>query len=951
MASNKTNNALVLFAHKIDTPKGFVQLLKVDKESKPPVYTSNAIVNKGLQQQFAHLPQEALKAFASFGDDNMDKAVSEIKQRYNLQKSPLPFQQFQQQQLVKYYYDRLLDAKPFIPLIKWYHTRELLDKKRWLTAPCSISNYRPQLSFEVDNRDDGYYLTTWVNINGTPFALDSFTRKYFLLESGNEYFMLYFGDYQTLEWLRQQQPEQYAYNPADLIQYILLELEGKYPVKRNSLQTENTVTAEPVGQVVLSELSGAFLMLTPKWSYDGYIMEGAWQPVTELSEKGQLVTINRNETQEKQLLDLLEGLHPKFPDQKNGYYYLSFAEAQKKQWFLKAYHKLLTSGIDLLGMDMLKHFRYSTHKAVTTMEQLEATEQFIRIKFVLQFGTETVPLNELQKILLAGQRAVLLKDGSLGVLGDDWHKQYATFIKHGKVNKQELTIASWLAIPLQDGDNLSLQPAINYTNWWKRWQAWLTGETVYTAPAAIQANLRSYQQKGYEWMRLLSDAGAGGCLADDMGLGKTLQTICFIASIIEANPLQQHIIVCPASLVYNWEQEFKKFLPDVNLSVHHGAQRNDAVLQDKNVQVYITSYGTLRSDIEKLKALQFGVMIIDESHNIKNPSAQITRAVGEIWSTYCFALSGTPVVNNTFDLYAQLNTVLPGMFGNREFFKKEYADPIDRFGDEEKMQYLQKIIAPFVLRRTKEQVATDLPEKTETVLWCEMSNSQRDMYESIKEQIRGNIFTDIQQKGVGQAKLAVIQGILKLRQVCNSPLLLPEEDRTASESIKMQVLFEELDNLLAKHKVLVFSQFTSMLNLIAAQAQKKQLKYYHFDGQTPAEKRMEMVNAFQQEGNDTNLFLISLKAGNAGITLTAADYVFLFDPWWNEAVQQQAIDRTHRIGQTKSVFAYKMICKDSIEEKIIQLQSKKKKLSADLISTDDGFIQNLSEEDIAYLFA
>jgi len=949
--SNKNNNALILFAHKVDTSKGFIQLLRVEKEAKPPVYESTLIVNKDLNSRFAHLPTEALKAFAAFSDDNTDKAISEIKQRYNLQKSVLPYQQYLKQQLLKHHYDKLIDAKPFIPLVKWYHTRELLDKKRWLTSPSSISNYRPQLSFEVEKNNDGYYLKTWVNINGTPFALDSFTRKYFLLESSNEYFLLYFGDYQTLEWLQKQQPEQYAQSPADLIQFILLELEGKYPVKRNILQTENTINTEPVGRVVLSELSGSFLMLTPQWSYDGYIMDGAYQPIIELSEKGQLVSINRNQEQEKQLLDLLQGLHPKFPEQKNGYYYLSFSEAQKKQWFIKAYHKLLTSGIDLLGMDMLKHFRYSTHKAETTIEQLEATDQFIRLKFILQFGTETVPLSDLQKMLLAGQHAVLLKDGSLGVLGDDWLKQYATFIKHGKVNKQELTIASWLAIPLQDGDSITLKPAIDYNNWWKRWQAWLAGEAIYTVPTTVQAALRAYQQKGYEWMRLMSDAGAGGCLADDMGLGKTLQTICFIASVIEANPLQQHLIVCPASLVYNWEQEFKKFLPQIKSSVHHGAQRNDAVLQDKNIQVYITSYGTLRSDIEKLKAIQFGVLIIDESHNIKNPSAQITKAVGELWSSYCFALSGTPVVNNTFDLYAQLNTVLPGMFGSREFFKKEYADPIDRFGDDEKMQYLQKLIAPFVLRRTKEQVATDLPEKTETVLWCEMSNSQRGMYESIKEQIRGNIFTDIKQKGVGQAKLAVIQGILKLRQVCNSPLLLPEDEQTATESIKMQVLFEELDNLLGKHKVLVFSQFTSMLNLIAAHCNKKKIDYFHFDGQTPSEKRMEMVNTFQQEDNNTNLFLISLKAGNAGITLTAADYVFLFDPWWNEAVQQQAIDRTHRIGQTKSVFAYKMICKDSIEEKIIQLQSKKKKLSADLISTDDGFIQNLSEEDIAYLFA
>ena len=309
------------------------------------------------------------------------------------------------------------------------------------------------------------------------------------------------------------------------------------------------------------------------------------------------------------------------------------------------------------------------------------------------------------------------------------------------------------------------------------------------------------------------------------------------------------------------------------------------------------------------------------------------------------------MVNNTFDLYSQLNLVLPGMFGSREFFKKEYADPIDRFGDEEKMQSLQRLIAPFVLRRTKEQVAADLPEKTESILWCAMNSRQREMYEAIREQVRGNLLTGIQQHGIAQSKLAVIQGILKLRQICNSPLLLPEEERTAADSIKLDVLFEELENILGGHKVLVFSQFTSMLDLIAEKCQQKNMAYFHFDGQTPAARRMEMVNAFQQEDSSTHLFLISLKAGNAGITLTAADYVFLFDPWWNEAVQQQAIDRTHRIGQTKRVFAYKMICKDSIEEKIIQLQRKKKQLSADLISADEGFIQQLTEEDIAYLFS
>ena len=307
-------------------------------------------------------------------------------------------------------------------------------------------------------------------------------------------------------------------------------------------------------------------------------------------------------------------------------------------------------------------------------------------------------------------------------------------------------------------------------------------------------------------------------------------------------------------------------------------------------------------------------------------------------------------MNNTFDLYSQLEFLLPGMFGSKEFFKREYADAIDRDRNEEKIAILQKLTAPFILRRTKEQVAKDLPEKTESVLWCNMGMAQKEMYEGIKESIKSNLFLNIQTDGLGKNKLAVLQGIMKLKQVCSSPLLLPGEEQTTSHSVKTDMLLEELANL-GNHKVLVFSQFTKMLNLLAETFTKKGVSFYQLDGSTPPKQRAAMVADFQQPGNTTNVFLISLMAGNTGLTLTAADYVFLFDPWWNNAVQQQAIDRTHRIGQTKKVFAYKMICKDTIEEKIIQLQQRKKELSEHLIGDNEGFVKQLSKEDVEFLFS
>jgi len=314
-------------------------------------------------------------------------------------------------------------------------------------------------------------------------------------------------------------------------------------------------------------------------------------------------------------------------------------------------------------------------------------------------------------------------------------------------------------------------------------------------------------------------------------------------------------------------------------------------------------------------------------------------------------LSGTPVMNNTFDLYAQLSFLLPGMFGSREFFKREYADAIDRDQDPEKIAALKKLTAPFVLRRTKEQVATDLPEKVESILWCEMGGDQKAAYETIKENIRSSVFIEIKEKGLGSGKLSVINGLLKLRQVCNSCELVKDQELFTYDSIKTDILVAELQNIIPNHKALVFSQFTGMLDLLEKDFNKHRIPFCRLDGSTPVDKRQDLVNSFQRSNSTEKVFLISLKAGNAGLNLTAADYVFLFDPWWNTAVQQQAIDRTHRIGQTQTVFAYNMVCKDTIEEKIMQLQQRKKKLADELISEEESFVKGLTENDIEFLFS
>lgn len=930
----------------------FVHLLSMNKGTGMVQYQTQELTPRDLPKHFPTLPHVAKEAVAAILPEKVKLVEDELQKKLRQQKSGIAPEQFISNAFNRQLQLLFENVKPFFPLLKCYHQLPNPATGNLMIAPCQFSSYTPSLHFSVEKQHGNFVLFTHFTINGIAYAEFDFRRFAFLLESKNEYFILKNKDYQTLEWITRNKT--IDADGAAFAKNILAVLEENYTVDRNNLFTVNVVdNIVPLQRVMLSEISNSFLVLTPQWIYDGNIAEGEWKEQIETTEDGQQVFIKRNRQAELDFKKLLEGLHPNFPRQLNGWYYLSFADAQKKQWFLKVYHQLLDMNIELAGIDMLSHFRYSPHKPETNFVIKDSNDSKTVVDFSLHFGKELVPLHELQKIILAGQRAVMLKDGSLGVLHEDWLTAFSTIVKHSKIsNPSTLLVPKWLAIGEHNKTEATknLSPSIA-SNWWQLWQQWQDTEAIlYPVPEKIKATLRPYQQKGFEWMKLLASVNAGACLADDMGLGKTLQTICFITDRLDNTPASMALIVCPASLIYNWQSEIEKFAPHLRCLVHHGGQRQLDNISAATTDVCITSYGTLRSDIEALSAIPFEVAVIDESHNIKSPAAQITKAVNQLQSNCRVALSGTPVMNNTFDLYSQLEFLLPGMFGSREFFKREYADAIDKDHNEEKIWLLQKLTAPFILRRTKKQVAKDLPEKTESVLWCNMSMAQKDLYEGIKGQIKDNLFTDIKTNGLGKTKLAVLQGIMKLKQICSSPLLLPAEEQSTTLSAKTDLLLEELGNL-GKNKVLVFSQFAQMLKLLADTFTQKGISFYLLDGSTPAKQRAQLVADFQQEDNTTQVFLISLMAGNTGLTLTAADYVFLFDPWWNNAVQQQAIDRTHRIGQTKNVFAYKMICKDTIEEKIMQLQLSKKELSDNLIGDNEGFVKHLTKEDVEFLFS
>lgn len=313
-------------------------------------------------------------------------------------------------------------------------------------------------------------------------------------------------------------------------------------------------------------------------------------------------------------------------------------------------------------------------------------------------------------------------------------------------------------------------------------------------------------------------------------------------------------------------------------------------------------------------------------------------------------MSGTPLQNNTFDIYAQMNFLNPGMLGSVEYFRNEFATPIDKFGEKENKDHLRKLLFPFILRRTKEQVAKDLPEKIETILFCEMEEEQRNIYDAYRNDYRDKIMGVISEQGIDKSQLTILQGLMKLRQICDSPAIMNEEDKMPNVSVKLDEIGREITENIGHHKALIFSQFLGMLALIKEKLVELGVRFEYFDGSTSATDRERAIQSFQNN-DEVRVFLISLKAGGVGLNLTAADYVYIVDPWWNPAVEQQAIDRTHRIGQTKNIFAYRMICKDTIEDKIIQLQEKKRSLARDLVTDDSGFVKSLTKEDVEYLFS
>jgi superfamily II DNA or RNA helicase len=682
--------------------------------------------------------------------------------------------------------------------------------------------------------------------------------------------------------------------------------------------------------------------------------------------------VKRDETWEKQVLDYLNEAGLK---ENNGYFLPRGTELMENanavyffvNWVNMNKNKLEKNGIRFAqekGSEK-KYFTGEQHLEMKT----QTSGDWFDVYATVRFGGFQIPFIKLKKYILNDIREFELPNGEIAVLPEEWFARYKGLIPFSKGQGEKLQFEKHHFMLLKNGLQQFDRPV---TELFTKMEA--GGPAPVTLPANLKAKLRSYQEEGFQWMFHLYENGFGGCLADDMGLGKTLQALSLLLKLkrrkqtIKASNLSENnrqlnlfghgkpeekiqpasLIVLPTSLVHNWDNEIRKFTPSLKTYKHVGIQRKKAVDLEKTAQFYdiiLTTYGTVRNDIEILSKTEFFYVILDESQFIKNPTSKTYKAVMKLRAQHRLVLTGTPIENSLSDLWSQMNFLNRGILGNLAFFRNSFITPIEKYKNREQQEKLQLLIRPFILRRKKEEVAKDLPPLVEQVRVCEMSKEQSKKYEHEKSVIRNTILENIEKEGMEKTGFVILQGLTRLRQLANHPSLMEKENEDSSG--KFEEIFRMLENLVAEnHKVLIFSSFVKHLELIRKKIEEENWKYSLLTGQTT--KREEVIRSFQNDP-ENRIFLISLKAGGIGLNLTEADYVFIIDPWWNQAAENQAINRVHRIGQDKHVIVYRFITENSIEEKIRQMQEHKSLLADKFINSNNPF-RKVTKEEIVALF-
>jgi SNF2 family DNA or RNA helicase len=762
------------------------------------------------------------------------------------------------------------------------------------------------------------------------------------------------------------------------LQTFVLNIVKNYPVRVSGFSIEERSSDK---QALLSlepnlQLEAIFL---PKFRYGQteYLTNSKSSVFVVLEKKDDNYTFKkyvRDHQWETGLLNLLNQLGLK---EKNGNFHPKGVDLldttdrlfELLNWINKNKNRLQEAGFEL----QQNHFgkRYSTETQDLQVE-IKTKEDWFDIYAKVRIGDYEIPFIKLKRHILNGIREFELPNGEVAILPKGWFTEYEDLLPFVKQDGSTMKLKKYhyqlLKKHLKGIDKSFFQRLDKISE---------SASDQVAVPANIQAKLRAYQEEGFSWMYRLYEHQFGGCLADDMGLGKTLQTLTLLLKLKrlkkqiivpktapndrqlsmfsepqetdDAPSQAATLIVMPTSLIHNWENEIRKFTPSLKAYKYVGIQRKKSLNLEGIISYYdiiLTTYGTIRNDYEMLKEHEFFYLILDESQNIKNSGSKTYQTITKLKAKHRLVLTGTPIENSLSDLWSQINFLNKGLLGNQAYFKREFITPIEKKNDPEKQTKLQTLIRPFVLRRKKEEVARDLPPLTEQIRYCGMSKEQQTTYEKEKSIIRNNILQNIEKEGIKKSAIVVLQGLTKLRQLANHPSMLNGDDE--AESGKFDEIFRSLKSLMAEnHKVLIFSSFVKHLELLKQKIESEKWKYSILTGQTT--KREEVIKKFQEDP-ENRIFLISLKAGGVGLNLTSADYVFIIDPWWNPAAENQAINRAHRIGQDKKVFVYRFITEDTIEEKIQLLKERKSSLAEKFVNSNNPF-QEITQKEIISLLS
>lgn len=706
---------------------------------------------------------------------------------------------------------------------------------------------------------------------------------------------------------------------------------------------EVTLTPKPRLQIreVSSRWTGPALHAFLSFDYDGLIVADDFKP-TGIYQPDRKRLIRRDRAAEDAAGDLLGSMGMRIGN---------------TPWDEQLGRDLPASKLPMVVRDLLRagwHVETDgkllrQHGAVRA--EISSGIDWFELHAVIDYGGAQATLPELLKAIKRGESMVRLSDGSFGLVPEEFMEQYGFLIGAGKAQGDHVRF-SHAQTGLLDALLLA-RPDVQIDAVFARARDQIMRfERIEPAPqpAGFHGELRLYQREGLAWMKFLEQMGFGGCLADDMGVGKTPQVLALLETRREERETDPRIgpslCVLPRSLIYNWKQEAARFTPQLRVLDHSGASRGRPGESFDGFDLILTTYGTLRRDAAAFRDIRFDYAILDEAQAIKNADSESAKAARLLNADHRIAMSGTPIENHLGELWSLFEFLNPGMLGSLSM------SPVGaralRNPDEETRQVLARALRPFILRRTKDQVAPELPKKLEQTIYCELDAVQRKLYNELRDHYRMSLLGRIDSRGLAQSKMQILEALLRLRQAACHPGLL-DVDRFEESSAKLEVLLPQLEEVTEEgHKALVFSQFTSLLAIVRDRLDKDKIDYEYLDGKT--RDRQSHVERFQNDPN-CKLFLISLKAGGVGLNLTAAEYVFLLDPWWNPAVEAQAIDRTHRIGQEKPVFAYRLIAKNTVEEKVLELQETKRNLADSIIRADTNLVRNLKREDLEFLFS